>query len=68
MGGVDTLSRVIIPFSVQRKGLKWYRKLAELFIDISVYNAYILWKKLHPNPLILQNVVSPILNLTGTYH
>ena len=29
MGGMDNLSRVI---NVQRKGRKWYRKLAELFV------------------------------------
>ena len=48
MGGVDTLSRVIIPYNSQRRGLKWYRKLAELFIEISCYNSFILWKKLNP--------------------
>ena len=31
MGGVDNLSRVLDPYSCQRKSLKWYRKLAELF-------------------------------------
>ena len=45
MGGVDTLSRVVIPYSIQRKGLKWYRKIAELFIDICMYNSYVIWKK-----------------------
>lgn len=48
MGGVDTLSRVLIPYSSQRKGIKWYRKLAELFLDICVYNAFIVYKKLNP--------------------
>lgn len=48
MGGVDTLSRVLIPYSTQRRGIKWYRKLAELFVDICVYNAFISWKKLNP--------------------
>jgi len=47
MGGVDTLSRVINPYSIQKKGLKWYRKIGELFIDIAIYNAFIVWKKLN---------------------
>ena len=49
MGGVDTLSRVLNPYSTQRKGIKWYRKLAELFVDICIYNGFIVWKKLNLN-------------------
>ena len=48
MGGVDTLSRVLIPYSSQRRGRKWYRKLSELFMDIAVYNSFVCWKKLNP--------------------
>lgn len=48
MGGVDTLSRVIIPYSIQRKGLKWYRKIGELFLDFAIYNSFVVWKKLNP--------------------
>ena len=47
MGGVDTLSRVIYPYSIQLNGLKWYRKVAELFIDISVYNSLVIWQNLN---------------------
>ena len=37
IGGVDTLSRVIIPYNIQRKdGNKWYRKIGELFIEIVI--------------------------------
>ena len=32
---------------IQHKGLKWYRKVAELFIDISIYNSFVLWKQLN---------------------
>jgi len=39
---------VLIPYAVQHRGVKWYRKLAELFIDICIYNSYILWKKINP--------------------
>ena len=45
MGGVNNLSRVINPYNMQCKGRKWYRKLAEPFIKIVVYNPFILWKK-----------------------
>ena len=38
IGGVDTLSRVIIPYRIQRKdGNKWYRKIGELFIEIVIF-------------------------------
>ena len=47
MGGVDTLSGVINPYSIQLKGLKWYRKVAELFIDISIYNSFVIWQNLN---------------------
>ena len=48
MGGVDLLSRVTVPYSSQQKGgNKWYRKIAELFIELSVHNAFIVWKKLN---------------------
>ena len=48
MGGVDHLSRVIVPYSIQQKGdNKWYRKIVELFIELSIYNVFIVWKKLN---------------------
>ena len=48
MGGVDLLSRVIVPYPIQLKDAnRWYRKIAELFIELSIYNAFILWKKLN---------------------
>ena len=40
MGGIDFLSRVAIPYSCQMRGVKLYRKLTELFLDVSVYNSY----------------------------
>ena len=46
---MDLFSRVLIPYSSQRRGVKWYRKIAELYLDISVYNSFILWKKMNPN-------------------
>ena len=48
MGGVDLLSRVLISYSCQMRGLKWYRKLAELFLDVTLYNSFIAWSNLNP--------------------
>ena len=47
MGGVDNLSRVLDPYSCQRKSLKWYRKIAELFLDVSIYNSFLVWRELN---------------------
>ena len=47
MGRVGLVSRVLIPYSSQRQGVKWYRTLAELYIDIAVYNSFIIYKKLN---------------------
>ena len=49
MGGADTLSCVIIPYTCQQRGLKWYRKLGELFLEICVYNSFCIWQKLNPD-------------------
>ena len=48
MGSVDLVGRVIIPYNSQRRGFKWYRKLAELFIELFVYNSFIISKKVNP--------------------
>ena len=42
MSGVDLVSWVMIPYSSLRREVKWYKKIAELHLDISVYNIYIL--------------------------
>ena len=48
MGGVNNLSQVIIPYNIQRKGgNKWYRKIGELFIEIAIYNAFVIFQKSH---------------------
>ena len=48
-GGVDLVIRVLIPYSLQRSGVKWYRKIVELYLHISLYNSVILWKKMNPD-------------------
>ena len=47
MGGVDNLSIVLDPYSCQRKSLKWYRKIAELFLGVSIYNSFVVWRELN---------------------
>ena len=42
MSGVDLVSWVMIPYSSLRREVKWYKKIAELHLDISFYNIYIL--------------------------
>ena len=36
-----------MPYALARKGVKWYCKLAEVFIDFAIDNAYLIWKKLN---------------------
>ena len=44
MGGVDLVSRV----TIRKDGrVKWYQKLAELFIELYVDNTFIIFKKLN---------------------
>ena len=45
MGGVDLVSRVLIPYSSQRRGVKWYRKIGEMYLDISGYNIFICGRR-----------------------
>ena len=47
MGRVNFVSWVLILYSPQRRSVKWYQKLAELYIDIPVYNSFILYKRLN---------------------
>ena len=47
MDGVDNLSRVLDPYSCQRKLLKWYRKIAEGYLDVSIYNSFVVWRELN---------------------
>ena len=49
MGCIDLVSQVLILYSSQRRGVKCYRKIAELYLDILVYDSFILWKKMNPD-------------------
>ena len=59
MGGIDNLSRVLDPYSYQRKSLKWYRKIAELFLDVSIYNSFVVWREPNnSNTFVLQTEIN----------
>lgn len=69
IGGVDNLSRVIVLFALARKGVKWYRRIAEVFMDFSVFNAYIVWKNLNPDARKSHlEFRQQIVKLIMTYH
>ena len=49
MGGVDHIDKALAPYSILRKSLKWYKKLAFHMLEIASYNSYIVYKHYHPN-------------------
>lgn len=72
MGGEEKLTRVINLYNMQRKGSKWHSKLAELSIDIAVYNPFILWKQIN-NPNIdqlqfQQDIINNVIMFHMTEH
>ena len=48
MGGVDLLRCILIPYFTQQWGVKQYRKVGELMLDISFYNSFIVYQELNP--------------------
>ena len=72
MRGVDNLSRVINPYNMQHKGRKRYHKLAKLFIEMTVYNSLILWKKINNSNIdqlqFQQDVINSIIMFHMTKH
>ena len=45
MGGVDRTDQLLKPYEVPRKTLKWYKKLAIHFMQLSMLNSFILYQK-----------------------
>lgn len=45
MGSVDSQEQKIQPYAAARKTMKWYRKVAFHFMQVSILNAYILFQK-----------------------
>jgi len=44
MGAVDRMDQLLEPYSAPRKSLKWYHKLAIHLIQVSMLNAYCLYR------------------------
>ena len=42
MGGVDLLDQVISNYDMQRKSMKWWKKVSVLIIELCVANAFVL--------------------------
>ncbi|XP_066920134.1 piggyBac transposable element-derived protein 4-like [Clytia hemisphaerica] len=68
MGGIDNLSRVIVPYALARKGVKWYRKLAEVFMDFCIYNAYVIWKQLNESKKTHYDFREQLVNAIIMHH
>jgi hypothetical protein len=51
MGGVDRSDQLNKYYTMTRKTIKWWKKLAFHIINAMITNAYILQKKYHPNPV-----------------
>lgn len=49
MGGIDLVIWVLILYSLQQLRVKWYRKISDLSLNISVYNSLILQNKVNPD-------------------
>ena len=49
MGAVDKVDQMLEPYAMQRKGVKWYIKLFEHLLDVSVFNSFVLYKQCNVN-------------------
>uniref|UniRef100_A0A3P8SVH4 PiggyBac transposable element-derived protein domain-containing protein n=1 Tax=Amphiprion percula TaxID=161767 RepID=A0A3P8SVH4_AMPPE len=47
-GGVDNLDKVVGTYSCRRKTSRWPLALFYNLLDVSAYNAFVLWKAIHP--------------------
>ncbi|XP_067122000.1 piggyBac transposable element-derived protein 4-like [Centruroides vittatus] len=69
MGGVDLLDQHLHDYTVARKrGKKYYKKIFFQLLDISLYNAYVLYKKnggQKPNMLFRLTLIERLIT---TYH
>ncbi|XP_069802761.1 piggyBac transposable element-derived protein 4-like [Dendropsophus ebraccatus] len=49
MGGVDLNDQILKPYSAMRKGKVWYKKLAVHFVQLALYNSFVIYRKAgHP--------------------
>ena len=49
MDSINLVVWVLLLYSSQQPGVKWYRKISESYLDISVYNSLVLQKKVSPD-------------------
>ena len=45
MGGVDKFDRWISLYQVSHKGAKWYTRIIYYLMDMTMVNAYIIYRK-----------------------
>ncbi|XP_013869731.1 uncharacterized protein LOC106521631, partial [Austrofundulus limnaeus] len=48
-GGVDNLDKVTAAYSVRRRTLRWPMALFHNILDVSAYNAFVVWRELRPD-------------------
>ncbi|KAL4009583.1 hypothetical protein ACER0C_003435 [Sarotherodon galilaeus] len=48
-GGVDNLDKVVSTYSCRRKTCRWPVALFHNMVDVAAYNAFVLWREIHPN-------------------
>lgn len=45
MSGIDCTDQLLKPYEVPRKTLKWYKKVAIHFMQLSMFNSFIVYQK-----------------------
>lgn len=63
MSGVDRLDQMISYYSTPRKTIRWYKKVLFHLIDVTIWNAYYLYKLYHPKTSFLVFRDSLIMSL-----
>ncbi|XP_062305998.1 uncharacterized protein LOC134029314 [Osmerus eperlanus] len=48
-GGVDNLDKVITAYSCKRKTARWPLVIFSNIVDVSSYNAFVIWREVNPN-------------------
>lgn len=68
MGGVDLKDQKLQPFLLERKkGSKWYIKLFKRLLNVSIHNAYIVYKTKYPKMQHFQYRLDLVKQLVFTY-
>lgn len=63
MSGVDRLDQMTAYYSSPRKTIRWYKKVLFHLLDMSVWNAYFLYRRYHPKTTYLKFRESLILSM-----